>query len=397
MVAVNAGAVEVLYGEGTKFQRDTLYARAMGRLASEYPKDVEAQAFFALSLLGMSHHGRDAALYMRAAAICEEIFRDHPDHPGAAHYLIHSYDDPVHGPLGLRAARAYSVIAPAAPHAQHMTSHIFLALGMWEETVASNEVATKMTGTTSGHYSLWLLYGYLQQGRYDEARRVLGQMEKDAGTTGTWGKRFHLAAARAAYLIETRDWDSDAASIKVDTAGLDPGPFLLGLPDGWAALDKGDQATVDRITNAMEARLQQFRGDTSYALGSTINSAEIVLAELKGMSLVKAGKNTEGIALLRQAAAQEDSVPYDFGPPETIKPPKELLGEVLLAVGQPAEAKLAFEQALARTPRRPSSLIGLASAATKTGDTEEATTALTELERVWKGPEAKKPKVVAGR
>jgi predicted negative regulator of RcsB-dependent stress response len=147
----------------------------------------------------------------------------------------------------------------------------------------------------------------------------------------------------------------------------------------------------------MEARLEQVRADTSSELGSIVNNMEIMQRELKGMLLVKAGKTDDGLALLRQAAAQEDTVPYDFGPPETIKPPKELLGEMLLAVGKAADAKVAFEQSLARTPRRPASLIGLASAATKTGDTEEASTALSELERVWKGPADKRPKVVAGR
>ncbi|HEU5154302.1 MAG TPA: tetratricopeptide repeat protein [Gemmatimonadales bacterium] len=390
-------AVEALYGEGNKYQRDTLYSKAMARLAAEYPKDVEAQAFYALSLLGMSYPGRDVSLYMRAAAICEEIFRDHPDHPGAAHYLIHSYDDPVHGPLGLRAARAYSTIAPSAPHAQHMTSHIFLALGMWDETVASNEVATKMTGTTSGHYALWLTYGYLQQGRYEDAQRVLGQMQQDVAKNPTYGKRYHLAAGRAAYLVETKEWDGDVARITVDTAGLNPAPFLLGLPEGWAALDRGDTATTGKVIKAMEARLEQVRADTSSKLGSLANNMEIMQRELMGMMLVKAGKNEEGVALLRQAAAQEDTVPYDFGPPETIKPPKELLGEVLLAVGKPADAKVAFEQSLARTPRRPASLIGLATAATKTGDIEEASTALSDLEKVWKGPAEKRPKVVAAR
>jgi hypothetical protein len=278
----------------------------------------------------MSYPGRDVSLYMRAAAICEEIFRDHPDHPGAAHYLIHSYDDPVHGPLGLRAARAYSTIAPSAPHAQHMTSHIFLALGMWDETVASNEVATKMTGTTSGHYSLWLVYGYLEEGRYDEARRVLGQMEQDAAKNPTYGKRFHLAFARAAYLVKTREWDGDVARITVDTAGLDAAPFQLGLPEGWAALDRGD--TADHRQGHQGHGRAARTGASGHQLRPGLDREQHGdhAARAEGMLLVKAGKTDDGLALLRQAAAQEDTVPYDFGPPETIKPPKELLGEMLL-------------------------------------------------------------------
>jgi hypothetical protein len=222
-------------------------------------------------------------------------------------------------------------------------------------------------------------------------------MQQDVAQNPTYGKRWHLAAARAAYLVETREWEGDVARITVDTTGLDGAPFQLGLPEGWAALDRGDTAATGKVITAMGARLEQVRADTSSDLGSIVNNMEIMQRELKAMLLVKAGKTDDGLALLRQAAAQEDTVPYDFGPPETIKPPKELLGEMLLAVGKAAAAKVAFEQSLARTPRRPASLIGLASAATKTGDTEEAATALSELERLWKGPADKRPKVVAGR
>ena len=387
--------VEVLYGEGSKYHRDTLYARAMERLAEDYPKDTEVQAFYALSLLGMSSNGRDVALYMKAAAICEEIFRDHPDHPGAVHYLIHSYDDPVHAPLGLRAARAYSQIAPAAPHAQHMTSHIFLALGMWDETVASNVVAANMTGNTSGHYTLWLLYAYLEQGRYQEAREVLARMQKDVAANSMYSRRFHLTWARAAYLVETHEWDGEVAKLSVDTTKLDLAPFWLGLPEGWAALERGDQATAQRDLLAMQARLQSIENDTSYALGSIRVSAEIMTDELQGMLLLQQGRSDDGIAKLREAAAREDAVPYDFGPPEVIKPPKELLGEALLRLGRPAEARAAFELALARTPRRPAGLAGLAQAAGSSGDSDEAARAAAELDKVWKGPSDKRPPVIA--
>lgn len=390
-------AVETLYGEGNKERRDTLYSQQMGRLAADYAKDNEVRTFYALSLLGMSHHGRDVALYMRAAAICEEVFRENPDHPGAAHYLIHSYDDPVHGPLGLRAARAYSVIAPTAPHAQHMTSHIFLALGMWDETVASNEVASKMIGYTSGHYTLWLLYAYLQQGRYAEARGVFERMRADVATHPGYGKRLHLALARAAYMIDTREWDSDIAKTVVDTTDMDLGIFYLGLPEGWAALERGDTATVRNLVDAMGARAAKLQADTSYALSNEPNDALVMMLELKGTLLLAQQQNDAGIALLKQAAAREDSVPYDFGPPATIKPPKELLAEALLATGSAAEARVAFEQALARTPRRPVGLVGLAEAARRSGAEDEAAGALAELEKVWRGPADKRPKVVAER
>src|ERR1700694_2983811 len=133
--------VEVLYGDGTKDERDFKYADAMAALAQKYPDDVDATAFYAVALLGTSHNGRDTATYMRAAALLEDVFPTHQHHPGVLHYLIHSYDDPVHAPLGMRAARLYGAVAPDAGHALHMTSHIFIAMGMWDDVIAVNRRA----------------------------------------------------------------------------------------------------------------------------------------------------------------------------------------------------------------------------------------------------------------
>src|SRR6059058_4485928 len=166
-------AVEILYGDGSKAVRDTAYSLAMGRLVARFPADREAKVFYALSLLGLNQGVRDVPSYLRAAAIVDTVFRENPNHPGAAHLLIHSYDDPIHAPLGLAAARAYSKIAPDAAHAQHMTTHIFLALGMWDEVVAQNVVAVRQTAAVPGHYTEWLGYGYLQAGRFGESRSVL--------------------------------------------------------------------------------------------------------------------------------------------------------------------------------------------------------------------------------
>ena len=142
---------------------------------ARFPADREAKVFYALSLLGLNQGVRDTTTYLRAAAIVEQVFRENPNHPGAAHLLIHCYDDPVHAPLGLPAARAYSKIAPDAAHAQHMTTHIFVALGMWDEVVSQNEIASgrDRTAWTPNHYTHWLGYGLLEQGRYrDDEKEV---------------------------------------------------------------------------------------------------------------------------------------------------------------------------------------------------------------------------------
>ena len=166
-------AVEALYGPGKKFDRDGFYADKMDALARAYPDDVDAQAFDALATLGRSHGTRDEANYLKAAAILEKLFPTHHDHPGVVHYMIHAYDDPAHAQLGLKAARLYDKIAPESVHALHMTSHIFLALGMWPETVAANRnaiahanemLAMHHMSMSCGHGPDWLVYARLQEG-----------------------------------------------------------------------------------------------------------------------------------------------------------------------------------------------------------------------------------------
>ncbi|MDX1644325.1 MAG: hypothetical protein R3244_08220, partial [Thermoanaerobaculia bacterium] len=207
-------AVDLLYGEGDKLERDLAYSDAMGELAERYPDDLEARAFYALSILGTAQAERDFRIYMRAAAVAEEVFAANPLHPGAAHYLIHSYDDPVHAPLGLRAARVYDDIAPAASHAQHMISHIFVALGHWADSVDSNVRAYQVSkerreerdlqvDQLNYHALHWLQYSYLQLGRRDDARRILDLMRGYAEESGTSRALWHYAVMRAMWNVET--------------------------------------------------------------------------------------------------------------------------------------------------------------------------------------------------
>src|SRR5437899_1458871 len=241
-------AVEALYGAGSKTQRDTAYALAMERLGARFGADREAKVFYALSLLGLSQGVRDTATYLRAAAIVEPVFRDNPNHPGAAHVLIHCYDDPIHAPLGLAAARAYSKIAPDAAHAQHMTTHIFLALGMWDEVVSQNEIASGRDPATwaPDHYTQWLGYGYLEQGRYREALRHLERMREnvDRGRRG----RAVLAQMRAEYVVNTEQWDSPSLQWNIDLTGVRARDAAVdAFVAGLAALKGGDRAAAGRF------------------------------------------------------------------------------------------------------------------------------------------------------
>jgi tetratricopeptide (TPR) repeat protein len=370
-------AVEALYGEGDKQARDYDYRDAMRRMYESYPDDHEVTAFYALSWLGTSHGGRDFAKYMRAAALAEPVFDENPDHPGAAHYLIHSYDDPIHAPLGLPSARAYSKIAPAAAHAQHMTSHIFVATGMWEDVVAANEVARDVQNARlaelgrppvdCGHYNSWLQYGYLQLGQIEAATREM-TVCREAMEEGSGGSASYFANMRARQVLDTGDWEL-AAKLTADVSGSGGARANYAFTTGFAALKLGDLDTARRMAASLKGARE---------------GAPILALELDAMLALEDGKIDEALAGLREAAELEESLPFEFGPPAVIKPTHELLGEVLLQLERYDEAIAAFEQALARAPRRTASLVGLAHAAAAAGDTLKANEIRAELHEIWR-------------
>ncbi len=404
------GSLDSLYGAGEKLARDLAYAEAMRRMHEKYPADDEVTAFFALALLGTSHNGRDVSIYMRAAALVEQVYARNPQHPGAAHYLIHSYDDPIHAPLGLRFADAYSKIAPAASHALHMPSHIYFALGMWDEAVAVNErsyqaadarVAQKSLGVDERgfHALLWALYGYLQQGRQQDARGILSQIEADAAKSGSVRTRSHLALARAAWVIETRRWTD--AKPPVPATGLGDVAAAADLfAGGFAALRSGNRAAANNALQAMaalagEAPLDAHAGHSAAAPsqpqtglpsaggGGDKRVPAVMAQQLEAGLLFTEGRREEALVLARQAAVVEDSLSFEFGPPVPVKPAHELVGEMLMDVRRPKEAIPEFEAALKRTPKRALSLLGLARAATAARDQATAQRAYGELRQIW--------------
>lgn len=376
-------AVETLYGEGSKPRRDTLYSRAMVQLMNDYPDDPEARAFASLSVLGLSQGVRDVPSYMRAAAMVAPVFAANPDHPGAPHYLIHAFDDPIHAPLGLPAARAYARIAPDAGHAQHMTTHIFLALGMWDETIAQNVTASNLTAWVPGHYTEWLAYGYLQAGRFAEAQALLGRVRGNMTRAGR--QRAELAFMRAQYVITTEAWSSDTWAWPVDLSTL---PLMAAVDQftrGFAAARRGDRAAAA----AAEAELARWVDTIQASHDSLMYRRAVAMdRELRGVQRLLDGANGEAVSLLRDAAAIEDALPMDFGPPEIVKPAHELLGETLLQLGRPGDAQTEFTRALALAPGRARSLIGLVRAASASGDRAVAAEAYRDLSASWHAADA---------
>ncbi|HKR64622.1 MAG TPA: hypothetical protein VJZ00_12900 [Thermoanaerobaculia bacterium] len=363
--------LDVLYGEGEKNARDDRYAEAMAALHAKYPDDVDATAFYALSLLGTAHEGRDFATYMRAAALLEEVFPTHLHHPGVLHYLIHSYDDPVHAPLGMRAARLYGAVAPDAAHALHMTSHIFIAMGMWEDVIDANRraiavvnqerAARSKPAADCGHYPTWLHYALLQKGQVDEARKALGACRasafakfESAGPMDSQRSRLDAyAEMRAAQVASGAALSSADAVTIADSIDAPGARFTIAYADALAAAQRRDADAL----NAATARLHELSKNVIAAAEkedspSSRMRAQVMLQEIDALQLVVAGKRDEALKILEAAAKTEKSMPLDFGPPVVPKPAAELLGDQLTAAGRAADAQAAYRLVFERAPGR---------------------------------------------
>ena len=390
------GAVEQLFGEGDKVARDHAYMKAMKALSERFPDDLEAKAFYALSILGSTQGTRDVTVYMRAGATAEEVYAAHREHPGALHYLIHSYDDPVHAPLGLRAARVYADVAPAASHAQHMISHIFVALGRWDESVQANVKSYRVSveradakelpvDARNFHALHWLEYSYLQLGQRERARRILDDMEEMARESGSAKALRYWAAQRATWLVDS-GWSDSPPSLEPGNESF-RAVVLDAFGTGLAALRKGDRYRADSsvaeiartrkqaIASKLDGRADPF-ADVSE---DDLVVAEVFEKELEAMMAMADGYPEGALRALDEATALEAARPLEYGPPSIPKPSFELYGETLLQLGRSDAAQEMFEAALKRAPRRSQSLRGLAESAHVAGDLAKAEVACADL------------------
>ena len=359
-------AVEGLYGEGTKEERDDLYRLVMADLHTKYPENVDVAAFYALSIMGTAHEGREFDLYMQSAALMQNFIRDYPQHPGVAHYLIHATDDPTHAPLGLIAANAYGDIAPNAGHAQHMTTHIFLALGDWDGVIRNNIRASKITDdflatrdigpSGCGHYTSWLMYGYLQQGKRDEAHAIMELCFKNASETERNSTLYYYAWQRALYLLDTDEWDGDVAAMKPDFAEFNAARHINATVDGWVNVKTGDlsgaRAALKEAREAHKKMMAYWEAEGVADDQPDRQQPVVRELQLEGMIAQASGNKRKALKLLREAVEVETVLPFGFGPPQPAKPSLELLGEALNSFEEFEEAKDVLNQALARTPNK---------------------------------------------
>jgi tetratricopeptide (TPR) repeat protein len=419
-------AVKLLYGEGDKRARDTAYSAAMEKIYRAYPDDLDAAAFYSLSLLGLVRpEDKSYRLQAQAGAIALDVYQKNPNHPGAAHYIIHAFDDPDHAILALPAARRYADIAPEAPHARHMPSHIFLQLGMWPEAAASNLSAwessdawmkrKKLSVNVRDYHSLhWLTYVYLQQGRYKEAEQLLNLMKK-VMSESTYDNKLrpsyyenNYAAMASAFVIETERWNlasdlfpeskaTPATSEQSATQGSHGGHSATPAPASGNATAtvrtsaaslmlpffvRGLAAAANGVTiDPSMAGLETLRSDNVPARSSVLTIREL---EISALSASMKKDHDKAIEMMKKATALEEEMSPPSGPPMLIKPTHELFGEILLRAAKPAEAAEQFKVALLRQPNRARSLLGAARAAAQTGNQSAALTAYAALIEQWK-------------
>ncbi|MGB0134350.1 hypothetical protein [Dokdonella sp.] len=405
-------AVEILYsGDGTKPARDERYLGAMKKLAESYPDDNQAQLFHALALQGRTQGVRNVPDYLRAAEISKRVFVKNPLNPGAAHYWIHGMDDPEHAEGAIEAARALSKIAPDAGHAQHMTSHIFIALGLWDDLVQANEEATRVLYAHArangkpvlrcNHYSEWLEYGYYQQGRHREADQLLLSCDKSgkaalAELKGKVGEarlaeRYagSLPTMRATAIIESGNWDGMAVKLAMPEMQQIYAQAATLFTNGYAAAGRGNLAAADSALSSLMELIASNQSDPGFL--ALPDYLAIFRDDLEAVIAYKRGETEKAMALVRGAAARLQGMAFDFGPPPSVKLPQELLGEMLLADGKPGEAAAAFTASLKLAPLRAMSMLGLARAEAAAGNTQAAAETYTRLVAIWHSADSELP------
>lgn len=382
-------AVDALFfGDGDTMARRTAYMHKMRSLYERYPEDDEVAAHYALSLLmSAGPAGQGHRQNVMAGAIAMDVTRRNPRHPGAVHYTIHAFDDPVHAPLALPAAYVFDDIAPAVSHARHMPTHIFIQHGMWQRVSDSNQsaydaaVALWEPGDMAGdmtHALDWGQYGDLQLGDYDRAAMWIKRMERIVEQNpGQKRVAEALPRVKARMIIETQQW-----KIAPVTA-TSPDTELLAT--GLSAVHLGKLDVARKAADRLDAIASERNDSDRSYYAESAKPVQIMYRSVAGMLALAEGNVDKGLALLADGVRIAETMRPPNGAPNPLKPIHELYGEALLEANRPDEAAELFATSLLRTPNRPLSLLGLARSYAALGDEDAARKQYQKLADVWKG------------
>ena len=381
-------------------ERQLLRSNAYQALAAKYPDDDEAQIFNALYLAStQSQADQTYAAYLQAAGVLEREFRKNPDHPGVAHYLIHSYDAPPIAEKGLPAARLYASIAPAAPHALHMPSHIFTRVGAWEESVATNQRSFQASVAGGDipeayHASDYAVYALLQLGRDADAKATMDAAMRVAGGMPTQTAYTYSASAMPArYALELGDWKT-AMNLQVIPSKLPSTEANTYFARALGAVRSGDVARAEAEA-ANLATAHKALEDAKNRYWAT--EVEIQRLAIAGWIAHRKGNAEDGAKLMRAAADLEDKNEKHIVTPGRMVPARELLGDMLLESQQPGAALKEYEASQQREPNRFRGLLGCARAAEASGDRERAAAYYRRLLALASRADGERPELAGAR
>lgn len=402
--------VEILFGEGELTERNQAYADHMGALYKRYKGDQEVAAFYALALMWSVPVGRDTDIFERSANVAAGILEENPNHPGALHYTIHAYDDPEFASQAIFAANKYAKVAPDAVHALHMPSHIYLARGMWDEMVTSNEVSYEASvsrmerkglgDAARGYHSYyWLHYGYLQQGQFDKATALMKDMLVFTLSADSRGANSYLVGMQNSQLIETGEWGMEEAPLEMvyDKLSLDSKArdnFFKSL----MASEAKDVATIQAQIAMLMKEISSAEvlvttagiamcsaGPTRYAPDkNSIYRAQAISNQMGALLALVEGDEAKAEAHFMKAIDFENQSVYSFGPPDIPYPSFEQYGEWLLTKERYEEALPQFENSLNRAPLRAKALKGKIAALKGLGKIAEAQKVQETLDAFWR-------------
>jgi hypothetical protein len=370
------------------------YRDIMQEVAAKYPEDHEAQIFYALAIAASEDPAdKTYAGRLKAGAILEKLFEEAPTHPGLAHYIIHTYDVPALAGRAMVAARRYSEIAPDAPHALHMPSHTFTRTGYWQESIDSNiaaAAAARREGQTAEelHASDYEIYAYLQTGQDKAARRIVDALPEIAsrfdpkavlnGSAGPSVGYFALAAIPARYALEHQDW-KQAAQLALRETPFPHADAMTWFAHGLGAARLGRAQEADESAAVLEQIRERLlkAGENYWA-----QQVEIQEVTVRAWAALAEGRKDEALRQMKSAAQLEDGTEKSAVTPGPLAPARELLGEMLLEIKEPAQALEQFEATLTKEPRRFRSLYGAAFAAQLSGSREVSQRYFGELLKV---------------
>jgi tetratricopeptide (TPR) repeat protein len=402
------GALATFYSDSDKLDHRTralAYEKAMDQLQARYPEDHEAAIFHALALLAASDPtDKTYANQKKAGEILEPLFIEQPGHPGIPHYIIHAYDYPPLAPRALDAARRYAKIAPDSPHALHMPSHIFTRLGLWQESIDSNlaSAASAQKNNAPGnelHAKDYLIYAYLQGAQDQEAKKALAAPpagRPDDPQYMNW--LYAMGTSPARYAVERHQW-AEASALAVPPNTFPGGRwawteanlhFARSLGASHTGQIESARSEIQQLTSLRDTLIQN---KDKYWADQVDIQREIAVA----WTTFAQGKHDEALQQMRSAADHEDKTDKHNVTPGVILPARELLGEMLLELKQPAQAMVEFEAALSTAPNRFNLLSGVARSAKLSGDNEKAKTYYAKLLAICEHADGDRPELQDAR